>query len=147
MHEVCLAQQAIYPLGEILPPVDRYFLEPGCASRPPPSRGGRENGGRVGVRSASNGPDARGGFHLFVPDATEGDARPLVVALHGGQIRVESDGPDTGTTFTVLLPALAARLVPGENAPVSSGEWKTSGTILIVDDDQTVRRHFGDSRV
>jgi signal transduction histidine kinase/ActR/RegA family two-component response regulator len=62
-----------------------------------------------------------------------------IIRSHHGAIRVESE-PGRGTTFTILLPALAVHRLPGETSQASSGEWKSSGTILIVDDDQTVRR-------
>jgi PAS domain S-box-containing protein len=48
-----------------------------------------------------------------------------LVELHGGTIAVQSDGPGTGTTFTVRLPALDAA-----SAPASSGRLR----VLIVDD-------------
>jgi phospholipase/carboxylesterase len=85
MHEHCLAQEAIFPLAEVFPPVHRFFLESACSERPVLPRGARAEGVRVGVMSANNGPGERGGFHLFVPEDDDGTrARPLVVALHGG---------------------------------------------------------------
>jgi phospholipase/carboxylesterase len=83
-------QETLYPLAPALDPVSRWFLEPG-------RRGDdellarlraaalREDDARVGVLHARNDRDARGGFSLYVPEASDGRTRmPLVVALHGG---------------------------------------------------------------
>jgi phospholipase/carboxylesterase len=76
----CRAQEALFPLRRVLPPVDRFFLERGVPEPPPPARGAR-----VGIFHASNEPEERGGFSLFVPESWDGgEALPLVVALHGG---------------------------------------------------------------
>lgn len=85
MHEHCLAQEAIFPLGEVFPPVHRFFLEPACVDRELRPRDESGEGARVGVLSARDAPEERGGFHLFVPEDYEGErAWPLIVALHGG---------------------------------------------------------------
>ena len=84
-------QEALYPLAPILEPVSRWFLDP--ARRNDHDlverlRAGalREADPRVGVLHADNGRDTRGGFSLYVPESWDGaSARPLVVALHGGQ--------------------------------------------------------------
>ena len=84
-------QEALYPLGPVLDPVSRWFLEPG-------RRGDdllvqrlrdaalREDGARVGVLHARNDHGSRGGLSLYVPETWEASApgAPLVVALHGG---------------------------------------------------------------
>ena len=81
------AQEALYPLAAHLPPVGRFFLEPG-------SRGDAELQARLvqaeagegaGVRHIDNEPGSRGGYSLYVPEYYTPDAAwPLVMALHGG---------------------------------------------------------------
>lgn len=81
------AQEALYPLAANLPPVSRFFLEPG-------SRGDAdllqrllpaEPRGDAGVGHFDNEPGSRGGYSLYVPeDYTPDRAWPLVMALHGG---------------------------------------------------------------
>lgn len=81
------AQETLYPLRLALPPLGRYFAEPDWHERlealdPEPAEGVT-----VGVHraAASDEPDARGGFSLYVPERYDGSrALPLVVALHGG---------------------------------------------------------------
>ena len=81
------AQEALYPLTANLPPVSRFFLEPG-------SRGDAdlqkrlapvEPRGDTGVGHFDNAPGSRGGYSLYVPEYYTPDAAwPLVMALHGG---------------------------------------------------------------
>lgn len=81
------AQEALYPLAAVLPPVSRFFLEPavradaGLQSRfaqAPPRPD-------TGVMHVDNEPGSRGGFSIYVPETYTPDvAWPLVVALHGG---------------------------------------------------------------
>ena len=84
MRHHCRAQAALYPLRAALPPVNRYFFEREVWGRvdaldPEP---GEDR--RVGLHHAHNEPDQRGGFTLFVPESYDGQALPLVIALHGG---------------------------------------------------------------
>ncbi|HSV02722.1 MAG TPA: hypothetical protein VLI41_05905 [Phenylobacterium sp.] len=81
------AQEPLYPLAAALPPVSRYFLEPG-------RRDDAELIARLatapirddtGVGHFDNEPGSRGGFSLYVPEYyTPERSWPLVVALHGG---------------------------------------------------------------
>jgi phospholipase/carboxylesterase len=90
MREHGRALAEAYPLRRVLPGIGRSFVEPGFhengveldPERPKADRG--EPGARVGILSAANGPEARGGFSLYVPESYDPvEARPLVVALHG----------------------------------------------------------------
>ncbi len=63
-----------------------------------------------------------------------------IVKQHGGEIGVESQ-EGHGTTFTVYMPAMVEgkeETEPTEEALHASG--KTSGTILLVEDDDTTRK-------
>jgi phospholipase/carboxylesterase len=80
------ALEAIYPLAGILPPVNRFFLDPDSRNdgalqerfigRLVDNTGVMEFGGEQGDRS---------GFMLYVPETYSADEPlPLVMALHGG---------------------------------------------------------------
>jgi PAS domain S-box-containing protein len=60
-----------------------------------------------------------------------------LVALHGGTVVARSDGPDRGSEFIVLLPALArepAAVVPRPDPPPAAASSKRR--VLIVDDNR-----------
>jgi len=61
-----------------------------------------------------------------------------IVRGHSGAITVESER-GRGTTFTVLFPRSerAVQAVPEAERP--AGEWRGTGTVLVVDDEQLVR--------
>ena len=61
-----------------------------------------------------------------------------IVRAHGGAIRVYSS-PGRGTSFQVLLPAIAAKKADHASAPPTFAP-PAGGTILFVDDEKTVRR-------
>src|SRR5713226_6661628 len=83
-------QEALYPLAPALAPVSRWFLEPGRREDDAlverlRAAALRDEETPRGVLHASNERDARGGFSLYVPEASDGQTpMPLVVALHGG---------------------------------------------------------------
>ena len=54
--------------------------------------------------------------------------------MHGGRIEAYSDGPDTGSTFTVHLPAAETPLLSRENIPVASEKNGEAIRVLLVDD-------------
>src|SRR5512145_3342052 len=61
-----------------------------------------------------------------------------IVRGHHGAIEVRSQ-PGRGTTFRLLFPATDRR--PSTMPPsVSSRGWKGKGTVLLVDDEESVRR-------
>ncbi|MGH7402745.1 MAG: alpha/beta hydrolase, partial [Candidatus Rokuibacteriota bacterium] len=83
-------QEALYPLGPVLEPVSRWFLEPARRAddvllRRLREAALREDGARVGVLHARNDRGSRGGLSLYVPETWDAAApAALVVALHGG---------------------------------------------------------------
>lgn len=91
MRGRCEAQRAFYPLRHALPPLGRYFVEPAFHDRldaldPEPPEGVRV--GILEAPGAGEGPAARGGFTLYVPERYDGSRElPLVIALHGGSGR------------------------------------------------------------
>jgi PAS domain S-box-containing protein len=61
-----------------------------------------------------------------------------IVRVHGGSIQVES-APRRGTTFTVLIPAAGQRPKPDAGASGERARPRATGTILVVDDEESVR--------
>jgi two-component system, cell cycle sensor histidine kinase and response regulator CckA len=61
-----------------------------------------------------------------------------IVRGHHGALAVESH-PGDGTTFTILFPASAAALADEPEAPRAESHGK-NGTVLVVDDEEIVRR-------
>jgi PAS domain S-box-containing protein len=62
-----------------------------------------------------------------------------IVRGHRGAIRVRS-APGRGSTFRVLFPVSRdAASLPAAVEPAPAGDWRASGTVLVVDDDDTVR--------
>jgi PAS domain S-box-containing protein len=57
---------------------------------------------------------------------------------HSGAIRVHSE-PGKGTTFKVFFPALDLPSRPVQKESLEFAEWQGSGTVLLVDDEETVR--------
>ncbi len=70
-----------------------------------------------------------------------------LVAMHDGQIEVQSEGENTGARFTVLLPMVAVdtrepvspRVQPDEGGSVLSTDTLRGLHILVVDDEASVR--------
>jgi len=61
-----------------------------------------------------------------------------IVRSHRGAISVHSQ-PGRGTRFRVLLPVSRKAVKMAEQRAVISKEWQGSGTVLLVDDEETVR--------
>ena len=89
-------------------------------------------------------------FEMF-SQVDRGGARPAVglgiglalvkglVEAHGGTVTAASEGPGTGSTFTVQLPAAQPRARQRPTAPLENGTRARSGLrILVVDDHQDV---------
>jgi len=60
-----------------------------------------------------------------------------IVRGHRGAIRINSE-PGKGTSFRVFFPALHGQGVREEAKREPSGTWHGSGTVLLVDDEETV---------
>src|SRR5208337_372081 len=61
-----------------------------------------------------------------------------LVRGHKGAIKVHSE-PGRGSTFKLLFPAAAARESSGPH-PEAGSKWHGAGTVLLVDDDESVRK-------
>ena len=57
--------------------------------------------------------------------------------LHGGDVKAESNGPGTGATFTVRLPAIAAPDVAVDRPPAAAGD--PANAVLVVEDNEDAR--------
>jgi CheY-like chemotaxis protein len=60
-----------------------------------------------------------------------------IVRGHHGALRITSQ-PGHGTTFRILLPAAAAGAAADVKRPSGPTGWKASGTVLVVDDEESV---------
>ena len=63
-----------------------------------------------------------------------------IVRGHKGALKVYSE-PGRGTTFKVLFPAAESDrpLVPQSSSNIQHSDWKGAGTVLLVDDEESVR--------
>jgi two-component system, cell cycle sensor histidine kinase and response regulator CckA len=61
-----------------------------------------------------------------------------IVRGHQGALKVRSK-VDSGTTFQILLPCVSDPGVVAFASPERSGAWRGAGTVLLVDDEETVR--------
>jgi CheY-like chemotaxis protein len=61
-----------------------------------------------------------------------------IVQGHQGLIRIRT-APGEGTTFRVLFPAVAGGVREPEKLSATRSEWRGSGTVLVVEDEEGVR--------
>jgi two-component system, cell cycle sensor histidine kinase and response regulator CckA len=61
-----------------------------------------------------------------------------IVRGHGGAIGIRGE-PGKGTAFRLVFPASASTNEHIEERPASSADWRGSGTVLLVDDEEMVR--------
>jgi signal transduction histidine kinase len=85
-------------------------------------------------RQLATGPQGRSGLGLGLAIAKE------LVELHGGSLRVASEGERQGSTFTVTLPRAAAEPATFPAGNATKGSRRLSGVrILLVEDDEATR--------
>lgn len=93
LRHVSRALEALYPLAGVLPPVNRFFLDPArrtdadlqsrLLKQPPPPD--------TGVMCFGDDPDARTSVWMYVPESYDpATPHPVVFALHGGSGRGRS---------------------------------------------------------
>ena len=61
-----------------------------------------------------------------------------IVRAHGGAVAVKSQ-PGRGTHFRLLFPSALPKELENKTASVSDLNWRGTGTILVVDDEEDVR--------
>ena len=61
-----------------------------------------------------------------------------IVRGHHGAIKVYSE-PGKGTTIKMLLPAVSAEKIATSQQADATDSWRSSATVLLVDDEETVR--------
>lgn len=87
MRAHCRAQEIIFALSPVMTPVSQYFLEIDARGDQAFVQSFQQAANRqgVGLMSAQNERNSRGGFSLYIPENLD-RAKPasLVVALHGG---------------------------------------------------------------
>jgi CheY-like chemotaxis protein len=111
---------------------------------------GRRDGDDIVLEVADDGQGLAGDlvphvFDLFVQGPRASDRREgglglgltlvrSLVALHRGRVEAHSDGPGRGSTFTVRLPAAAARSEAAIAAPAAVAPASRPRRVLVVDD-------------
>jgi PAS domain S-box-containing protein len=98
------------------------------------------------VTDSGKGMDESTRAHIFEPFfTTKATGRGLGLAAIQGIVRGHKGGiwiyslPEKGTTFRVLLPALGAPVAVAATAAILSDDWRGSGLVLIVDDEESIR--------
>ena len=82
------AMEALYPVAAMLPPVSRFYLEPGLRDDEALLKkleAADTTRDTVGVLHANNDKKERGGFSIYIPEYyDETQSYPLVIGMHGG---------------------------------------------------------------
>ena len=122
MRGIAHAQELLYPLRSLHPALGGLYAEPTVRDDLAALDAHSSNPGTGIQRSGPDDDrDARGEFHLYVPESLDGsEARPLVVALHGGM------GHGRAFLWTWLREARSRRFLL--LAPTSLGQtWALMG--------------------
>jgi CheY-like chemotaxis protein len=120
------------------------FGRPSRAEEPPEQTSGPMVFLEVGDNGTGMNPDTLS--RIFDPFfSTKFSGRGLglaavmgIVRSHRGLIRIRTE-PGKGTAFRVLLPAVARTAPKVPKPPGERSEWRGSGTILVVEDEESVR--------
>jgi PAS domain S-box-containing protein len=114
----------------------------------PPFDENMSDGDYVFARVSDNGcgmdPETRSkAFEPFFTTRTAGRGLGLstvlgIVRSHKGTVSLSSS-PGKGTEVTVFFPALSQPDEPGIETPKEQKPWQGSGTVLLVDDEQSIR--------
>jgi len=98
------------------------------------------------VTDSGMGMDEATKAHIFEPFfTTKATGRGLGLAAIQGIVRGHKGGiwiysvPGKGTTFRVLLPALGAPVAVAAEAFTLPDDWRGSGLVLVVDDEEPIR--------
>ena len=85
LRQLPRAQEALWPLAAMIPPISRYFLDgPARASQGVQARAMTPPAGS-GVSHVDNAYGSRGGYSVYFPETGDPtQPAPLVMALHGG---------------------------------------------------------------
>jgi len=140
------SQDAMPQGGQLILQTATAELDEAAAAQRPDATAGRYV--LLAVSDTGCGMDAETQEHLFEPFySTKGDQGTGlgmatvygIVKQHGGNIWVYSE-PDKGTTFKIYLPAAESATVQKADKQITTDELKGSETILLVEDNELVRR-------
>lgn len=140
LRRLPLAQEALWPLAQALPPVNRYFLDTRGRLDAGLQAGLGASATGSGVRHVDNDYAERGGYSVYLPETRDPQSpAPLVMALHGGS----GHGRAFLWTWLPAARAAGAALV----APTSAGAtWNLHGPDVDTPRLKTILDEVGSQR-